>query len=244
VDATNPSEPTWSGPGDFGQPAAFDAKIGVATPLLAGFSLALLGVVGQASKSFRWPGLTMTVLLSVCVLLVACVQFGFRGRALLYSKADVDAWGRLTDLTKVEEAALRAQVQAADMAAWRVWHRRTQLTYNFGIVLLALGLAFTLAPPTTYDGGALLGEEVAWRWIGYTIGLVAAASELIWVLADEMRGRQQQRLLQQILIESASPSPTASRHGQDDKDGNNDSRPLRSDPLRQMPAPGTGGEMS
>ena len=183
--------PTWTGPGDFGQPAAYDAKTGVAAPLLAGFSLTLLGVVGQAPTSFRWPGAALTALVGVCAVLVACVQCGFRGRALLYSKSDVEAWGRLVPaMSTAEEDQLRATIQSADMRQWRRWHRLTQVTYNAGIMLLFFALALVLAPPRSYGGGVPVpAADAAWRWAGAGLALAASVGELTWVTWEEARLR-------------------------------------------------------
>lgn len=180
----------WAGPGDFGQPAAFDAKTGVAAPLLAGFSLTLLGVVAQAPTSFRWPGATLTALVIVVMMLTACVQFGFRGRAVLYSKADVDSWGRLSALGSVADERLRAAVQARDMAEWRRWHHRSRLTYNVAIVVLAVGVALVLVPPLSYVNGHQLPDaEASWRWAGSGLALLGAVLELCWMAHDELRER-------------------------------------------------------
>jgi hypothetical protein len=180
----------WAGPGDFGQPAAFDAKTGVAAPLLAGFSMALLGVVAQAPTSFRWPGAALLVLAVVVMVLVACVQFGFRGRAVLYTKADVESWGRLSHLTAADDERLRAAVQVRDMAQWRVWHRRSRVAYNFGIAVLGVGIALVLAPPGQYVAGAPLPSgEAAWRWAGFSLALLGAGLEVFWIAADELRDR-------------------------------------------------------
>jgi hypothetical protein len=194
TESTERATPTelivWAGPGDFGQPAAFDAKTGVAAPLIAGFSLALLGVVAQAPTSFRWPGATLTVLAMVVMMLAACVQFGFRGRAVLYSKADVESWGRLSTLGRQADEGLRAAVQARDMAEWRRWHQRSRLTYNAGIVVLAVGVALALAPPARYvPDHPLPASEAAWRWIGFGLALVGAVLELGWIVGDELRER-------------------------------------------------------
>ncbi|ROO59055.1 hypothetical protein EDC02_0840 [Micromonospora sp. Llam0] len=188
VDHQGKAETIWTGPGDFGQPAAYDAKTGVAAPLLAGFSLALLGVVAQAPTSFRWPGATLTTLVVVCAVLVMCVQFGFRGRAVLYSKADVEAWGRLTTvLAPPAEQRLRARVQRNDMLRWRRWHRRTQLSYNAGIALLFIAIALALAPPESYGGNTPLSAgEAAWRWAGTGLAGCVSLAEIIWTVRDEV----------------------------------------------------------
>jgi hypothetical protein len=183
----------WNGPGPLGVPAAFDSMVGVAAPLLAGFGLALLGVVGQAPTSFRWPGATMTMLLTACILFVAAMQFGFRGRARLYNRADIEAWGQLKPAPASETATLdnerfRAQVQANDLARWRRWYRASQLTYNSGITLIAVSAALVLVPPSAASTG-----ETAWRWIGAGIGILAALAELTWILAEELGARRRAR---------------------------------------------------
>lgn len=188
--------PLWASPGDFGQPMAFESKTGVAAPLLAGFSLSLLGVVGQAPTSFRWPGLTMSILSLVTLILVTCVQFGFRGRAVLYSRADVQAWGRLSGLSDLQDEELRAAIQRRDMQEWRQWHRLTQVSYNLGIVLLALGMASVMAPPGAYTSGQDLSiVESIWRWVGCALCLVGAILELAWMAHDASRARRTRRAL-------------------------------------------------
>lgn len=186
----------WAGPGDFGQPAAFDAATGIAAPLMAGFSLALLGVIAQAPSSFRWPGATLTVLAIVIMTLVTCVQFGFRGRAVLYSKADIESWGRLSTLDGQADERLRARVQKRDMAEWRRWHRRSRLTYDVGIVVLIIGVALALAPPTRYvPDHPLPVAEAVWRWIGFGLALTGAVLEVSWIGADELREHSRRRLV-------------------------------------------------
>ena len=69
--------PTFDVPEHYGDPAALDALSSVAAPLLAGGTLALLGVVVQQPSSLRWPGLALLLLVVAAVMLVTAVQCGF-----------------------------------------------------------------------------------------------------------------------------------------------------------------------
>lgn len=132
----------------------------------------------------------MLAMVVACVAFVACVQFGFHGRAVLYSKQDVTAWGRLSDLDPDIDERARAQVQQADMKTWALWYRRCQRTYNAGIVLLAVGVALIMAPPAFYSVGTpLSGAEAGWRWAGFGAATLAALAELTVILRDEHANR-------------------------------------------------------
>jgi hypothetical protein len=190
---TNTEEPEWETPGDIGRPAAFDTMSGVAAPLLAGFSLTLLGVVGQAPTSFRWPGAAMTVLTLVVALLVTCVQMGFRGRAVLYSRADVDAWRPLQHQTPDMVKGL-AWIQRNDLAEWARWAAGARRMYNAGIVLLAGGVALVLLPPEEYKQNVdLSAPETAWRLAGAAVAVIAGLAELGWILNDQLKHRRTKR---------------------------------------------------
>jgi len=183
---------TWQVPIPYGRAAAVEAMTGIAAPLLAGFSLSLLGIIAQAPASFHWPGAAMTVLCVVVALLVACVQFGFRARSYHYSRADLEAWLPGPHNQRYEDAF--ADQQKADWQDWLTWHGRARFTYNLAIVLLAVGLALVIAPPASYPApGVLTGTERAIRWIGAAFALAAGAGELWWIgrdLYSERRARK------------------------------------------------------
>src|SRR6201997_3110896 len=54
---------------------AIEGRAGIAAPVLAGFSLALVGVIAQDPTHFRWPGATLAALMIpiFCLLYVARV---------------------------------------------------------------------------------------------------------------------------------------------------------------------------
>jgi hypothetical protein len=143
----------------------------IAAPLLAGFSLTLVGVIAASPEKFRWPGADIMALVVPIVLFVACIQFGYQARGYLYSAAEVKAW--LPDLP-VE--ALKDQ-QAGHFGKWGKWNRWAERTYNLAICVLALGVALTVAP----SGGGT--RQDGFRWAASAIALVAGAAEAAWIVS-------------------------------------------------------------
>jgi hypothetical protein len=153
---------------------------GVAAPLLGGFSLALLGVVAQSPGSFRLPGAALLTLTLTVILMVGCVQLGFRARSYLYSAADVAGWWP-EPRSAVVERALRHQ-QAGHFADWLVWIDRARRAYNAAVVTLAFGVALVLVPPDTPGHGPLLAIDTAARWVASALAAAGGLVELGWAV--------------------------------------------------------------
>jgi len=149
---------------------------GIAAPLLAGFSLTLVGVIAQSPTSFRWPGADLAVLVIPIALLVACVQFGFRARSYLYSAADVAAW-RPDCNVQFPDVLKRDQID--EFECWQVWEKRAGRAYNLAICVLAVGVALVVAPPAN-------GQEAAWRWLASAFAFTAGAAEALWILGGRI----------------------------------------------------------
>jgi hypothetical protein len=117
----------------------------IAAPMLAGFTIALAGVVAQAADKFRWPGVALLLLTISAVLLVTSVQAGF------WSQRPVALW-RIT--------------------FWRIAAART---YAAGIVVLFLGLSAVLVPPDISNAWRWAAASIALlAAVGETIwGVVA-----------------------------------------------------------------------
>ena len=169
----------WASPGEFGQPAATDARTGVATPLLAGFSIALLAGICQSQASFRWPGPAIFLLVLAVGLFVISLQIGFRSRSKLYSRDEALSWGQINDLPAEVDEALRADIQRRHMRAWRRAQRAVHFFYNTGIAVLGLALSLTAAPPPS-------SPEQMWRWSAFALGLMLTALESGWIVRDEV----------------------------------------------------------
>ncbi|MFD8592584.1 hypothetical protein ACFV1B_24085 [Streptomyces sp. NPDC059637] len=168
------------------QPSAHQLRYGkaaesvthVAAPLLAGGAVAMLGGVAADAEKFRWPDQALLLLAAAGVLLVACVQWGFRARPYLYSLKEVEDW-RGAPLTGAERAAHLEQ-QREDLGRWRRGANLAAASYNLGIVALGVAVALLLAPPPQPEAAA----GAAWRWAAFGIVLTASVAELLWTLLE------------------------------------------------------------
>lgn len=137
--------PRWQKPAPLGYGGATDTVSTVAAPLLAGFSVATIGVVAANSHSFRWSGIALFALTAAAILMVASLQFGFHARQHLYFATDIRDWWTVEDLNESRIARLQRQ-QKEDFQRWLNWSAKRRFAYNAGIVTLALGIAATLVP--------------------------------------------------------------------------------------------------
>jgi hypothetical protein len=103
-----------------GKPA-IEGRASIAAPVLAGFSLAMVGVIASGPAHFRWPGATLAALMIpiFCLLYVARVG----SRALGIVVADRGSY-----------------------VAYDVLSRRTSLLFGIGICALWACIAMTAAP--------------------------------------------------------------------------------------------------
>lgn len=168
----------WKHPAPLGRGSAVEAMAGIAAPLLAGFSLTLLGVIASIPDSFRWPGAVIMVLVIAVTLLVACIQFGFRARSYLYSAADVRDWRPDFIAEPIREHVLKTD-QRTDFEQWEVWDRWAGRAYNLAICVLAVGIALAAAPPP----GA---SEPGLRWFAAAIALGGGVAEASWIFGGSV----------------------------------------------------------
>lgn len=165
----------WRKPRPLGYASTADSFYSVAAPVLAGFSVATLGVCLADSDKFRWPGPVLLALSLAALLLTAALQFGFHAQQHLYSPAQVRDWYDDEELTEERLVALQIE-QDENYRRWQGWDRRATISYNAGISVFGLGLVFALLPEgereaTWYfrtlaalllGGGVLL--ELLWTW--------------------------------------------------------------------------------
>jgi hypothetical protein len=183
-----PSGPTWRKPSPLGFGEAVDAVTNVAAPLLAGFSVAAIGVVGADSDKFRWPGPALLCLTASALLFVTCLQLGFHARRHLYSYGDLTAWWTEEELE--DRRDLLREEQHRDFVLWNRWRGRADVAYSGGLVLLWLGVAAVLAPPA-----AGTSSDTAFRWAAAAIAACAALGEAVWSAYDPVRLRIRRRRL-------------------------------------------------
>ena len=165
--------PRWRRPSPLGYGPSIDAMGNVAAPLLAGFSVATLGIVLTAEQSLRWPGIVIICLTGAAASFVMCLQCGFHARQHLYSPADAADWWEESDLE-----ARRDDIQAEqehDYEVWLVWMNRTRRLYNSGIYVLWVGIGVALVPPVREST-----SEATSRWAAVGVATAALLTELLW----------------------------------------------------------------
>ncbi|MFG1669725.1 hypothetical protein [Streptomyces sp. Y7] len=141
----------------------------VAAPLLAGASLTLLGVIVVDAGDFRWPGLTLLIVVTASIALIASMQIGADARQYLYNQETINAW--YTDDQQRHSRALRRRTE--HFIQWKVRNRRAVIVFNTGTMLLILAVSTALVPP--HD------DQAIWRWIAAGLALASAAVEAWWV---------------------------------------------------------------
>jgi hypothetical protein len=135
-------------PSPYGEPAAIEGMGGVAAPLLAGFSIALLGLVLQIESHLRWPNLALLLLASAGVMLLTAVQYAYRARRYVTTPSEAADWYPEFDQDPPRQASVYEELRAHH-DAHLFWARRARTTYNLAIGVLLLGLAVALVPKAT-----------------------------------------------------------------------------------------------
>lgn len=161
----------------------------ISAPLLAGFSLTLIGVVSQDPTNFQLPGVVLALFTVVIILLVGCLQIGFRARGHLYSYSDVESWFPADQRDKETSDDLRRQ-QEIDYHKWEKLHSIGRRYYNSAIVVLAIGLSVVLLPPDTYQGESLSAIEYILRYSASAAAFMAGLVEMAWWLSDNLAVRK------------------------------------------------------
>jgi MFS family permease len=165
----------WLHPKPLGYPEAFTAMGLNAAPLLAGFSLTLIGLVVQAERQFRWPSLLLVLLVLAMLFFVFALQCTFHARQFFAPPADWQQWFPGTEF----EAARKAG-QAHEAQQWRVWVNRARLSYRAGLLALLAALPVLLVPARSHPISA-------GRWVAIICACAGIATELTWLYSDTRR---------------------------------------------------------
>lgn len=148
----------------------------VAAPLLAGFAIAMLGLVLQIEDDVRWPDAALLLLAGAAVLLLASVQFAFRSRLYGVTPTQVTEWHEDFESDVERRQRVRAELQAG-RTAYRSWSSRARRAYNAGIIMLLAGLAVTLVPSDSVSAVRMLAAGTA---------ALGAIFELVLIAADRL----------------------------------------------------------
>ena len=168
-------EPRWKPPFPVGYATAIDSMGSVAAPLLASVSAALATLVISNERSFRWPNLTVFLLIAGTLLLVAVVQCTFRARQYVAMPSELEQWWPISDAGGVK---LRRQYQRYHAERHQVWATAASRFYDVGVLCFLFGVALITAPPGDLDGG---------RSAVFALALLGAASEVVWSIYTQVR---------------------------------------------------------
>jgi len=152
----------------------------IAAPVLAGFTVALIGVVAQAPANFRWPGIALLLLLLTAVLFVMCLQCGFWARQYLVSRDEAAAWFDDFESVTRQEQVRREQVAYAHV--YEGWAQRCKLLYRLALQAMFAALLVVLLPTSGGDGAIQSG----WRWAAASLAALAFILEALWILSVQL----------------------------------------------------------
>ncbi|MFC8247476.1 hypothetical protein [Streptomyces chartreusis] len=152
--------------------AALHSATFVAAPLLAGFSVTVMGLVLRGQADFRWPGATLLLLTASAILLVASLLFGISSQKFLYSEDELKHWWTATEFENRKDDL--SEHQQRDFVHWQWQGWRAFACYNLGIATLAAALATLLAPLSRDDCAV-----AACKGISSVVMAIAALTVLI-----------------------------------------------------------------
>jgi hypothetical protein len=167
--------PFWLTPTKYGAAEAVMSMGTIATPLLAGFSLAaFVQVLALSANDVRYGDIAALLLLLAAVFLVLAVQATFWARQYQVTPDQLKEWW--PDADEPNRAEMLKTEQAEHAASFKTWARRARIAYDFGLLCLLAGLTVLAIPPATANPPA--------RWAAVGVGAIAFALELGWVVAS------------------------------------------------------------
>ena len=155
-------------PYPLGYAEATTSSQAVAAPLLAGAALSLVGVIVVEGKHFRWPEVTLLLVVTASISLIASIQIGADARTYLYNRETITAWYG----TDQPERSRAWSEHSKHFNTWKVRIRRAVVAFNTGTMLLILAVSTALIPR---DNHAVV------RWIAVGLALASALVESWWI---------------------------------------------------------------
>jgi hypothetical protein len=174
-----------------------------AAPLLGGFSIALIGVVAQATDHFRWPGVALLLLACASIAFIICVQTAFWARQYLVRPDEVKGWYEFQRISpeKIEELRV-AQAEFAE--GYVPWTTRSKTFYSLANLFLIAGVAVVLMPTIDGDGS----EQAVWRWVATGAATAMFVFEIYWIVGWRLIDSKNRviRKLAQLWFQPVKPS--------------------------------------
>ena len=174
--------PTWERPVPYGYPETIQSAGMVVAPLLAGFTITLVGlVVDTSNRGIRYRDTALLILAGAVAALLTAVQCAYAARQFMVTPDEIEAWwpgvNNAADPNEVTQWwELRAE-QLAHSQMHSRWATRFRYAYHTGIVLVLAGLAVALIPPD--------GMSTA-RWAAVVVVAGAALGETLWITGTSL----------------------------------------------------------
>ncbi|MGW6736171.1 hypothetical protein [Streptomyces sp. NPDC055013] len=146
----------------------------VAAPLLTAAALGLAGVVGGADDEFKWPGITLLLLVMTSMALIASIQMGYYALQFKFTEDEMEErrkarlWPPLTE----EERRL---ILEHSQITYENSVRRANITFNAGTLMLGVGIAAALVPPDCAD-------QPGWRTGAAVFVLLCTIADGVWIV--------------------------------------------------------------
>lgn len=163
-------------PAPFGQSAATFMLGSAAAPVLAGFSVALIGLVLQAPGELEFSSVALLLLVSAALLLIIAQQYVLRAQRVYVSPDQWAAW--MTLVSETRKRYLRGELED-HLTRHEQWIDRAEVTFNAGIFVLLVGVAFALVPDVD-----AFHEIPEGRLAASVVALLGGVAELGWVVYD------------------------------------------------------------
>ena len=147
-----------------------------ASPLLAGFSITLIGLIAgntTPSAAIMFPELTLAVLFIATVLFVLAVQFTVVAKKFNITEAE---YIRRTPSMRKRARDLAYGVAMGNLC---VWIDRSRLAFYFGLVFLFLGVAGVMLPPIVS----------CFRLVVVCLPVLFSIGELCWFIKEMLKSR-------------------------------------------------------
>ncbi|WP_406512746.1 hypothetical protein OG851_27115 [Streptomyces sp. NBC_00161] len=145
----------------------------VASPFLAGFSLAAyIQTISLATSAVRWRGPSMVLFLSAASLLIFAVQTTFLARRHLVTPKDLMDWW--PDWAQPYRRNLLSGMLKEDNKSYRQWTNVARLLFGLGLLCLLAGLTLLAVPPDSPCPPLT-------RWLTVCVGTLATLAEAIWL---------------------------------------------------------------
>jgi hypothetical protein len=160
----------------------------VVAPLLAGFSITLLGIVVQYDKALRWPDLALLLLATASVLLLSVVQFTYRAHRYATIPNEAKSWYPEIERDRAQRDRVYEELRN-HRACHQFWAGRARRLYNVAICVLLLGISVVLVPSSPMGPLRVAAAGVVLLGLAGELLLLTAG----WLLAPGRRGRRGRR---------------------------------------------------